>query len=768
MANTFKIVLITILLFHLAFVGKAQNGIVDGRITSSGKPIEFATVGIKNTSLGSISDTNGKFLITDVPPGDYELIVSIIGFETKTKTFSLNPQQLNRKFNLDLKESISTLDAIMVTSGTLQEVSRLESPVPVEVYTPEFFQANPNPSFFESLQNVNGVRPQLNCNVCNTGDIHINGLEGPYTMVTIDGMPIVSGLSTVYGLTGIPQSLIERMEVVKGPASTLYGSEAVGGLINLITKKPLNTPIFSGDVFGTSWGEFNTDLGFKMNLGASTSLIGINYFNYQNPIDNNKDGFTDVTLQDRISVFNKWSFERESNREFSIAARYIYEDRWGGQMNWDPGFRGGDEVYGESIYTHRWETFGIYQLPVRDPVFFEFSANGHRQNSVYGDTRYLAEQYVGFGQLRWSKSLNENNHLLLGTALRYTFYDDNTPATATSDTLVEKTNKPSVTYLPGLFVQNETTLSPKSKLLVGLRYDHNSIHGNIFSPRVNYKWTSFDKKHTIRLSLGNGYRVANVFTEDHAALTGARDVVFEEDLKPETSWNVNLNAIKKIYTQSNTFIGLDLSAFYTNFDNRIIPDYESDPNEISYRNLDGYAISRGVSLNADINYENGFSALIGGTFQDVYLMEEGEKISQLLTEKFSAVWNVGYTISSIGLTIDYTGNLYGPMRLPLLGELDDRPEFSPWWSVQNIQVTKEINTNLEIYGGVKNLLNYTPPANSIARSFDPFDRDVAFNADGQVIATPSNPNALTFDPTYVFAPNQGIRTFFGLRYTFDR
>jgi len=119
----------------------------------------------------------------------------------------------------------------VVISGTLKEVTKLESPVPVEVYTSKFFKANPTPSIFEALQNINGVRPQLNCNICNTGDIHINGLEGPYTMILIDGMPIVSGLSTVYGLSGIPQALIDRVEIVKGPASTLYGSEAVGGLI---------------------------------------------------------------------------------------------------------------------------------------------------------------------------------------------------------------------------------------------------------------------------------------------------------------------------------------------------------------------------------------------------------------------------------------------------------------------------------------------------------------------------------------------------------
>src|SRR5690606_13303543 len=133
----------------------------------------------------------------------------------------------------------------VVVSGTLKQVSKLDSPIPVEVVTSKIFQANPAPTIFESLQNINGVRPQINCSVCNTGDIHINGLEGPYTMVLIDGLPIVSGLSTVYGLNGIPQALIERVEIVKGPASTLYGSEAVGGLINIITKSPSSAPTFN-------------------------------------------------------------------------------------------------------------------------------------------------------------------------------------------------------------------------------------------------------------------------------------------------------------------------------------------------------------------------------------------------------------------------------------------------------------------------------------------------------------------------------------------
>jgi outer membrane receptor for ferrienterochelin and colicins len=750
--------LLRIILIAVPFQLAAQ-GSISGTVTSGGDPVEFSNVGLQGTTFGNSTDVRGAFRINNIPSGVYTLVVSTIGYETQKKSITLSGQHVT--INFELIEQANTLNEVVI-SGTMKEVSRSESPVPVEVYTKTFFKANPTPSIFESLQNVNGVRPQLNCNVCNTGDIHINGLEGPYTMVLIDGMPIVSGLSTVYGLTGIPQSLIERMEIVKGPASTLYGSEAVGGLINIITKQPSSAPLTSIDIFATGWGEINTDVSVKYKLGSkASSLLGINYFNYQNPIDNNGDGFTDLTLQNRISVFNKISFQRKENRSFSLAGRYVYEDRWGGDMKWTKAYRGGDEVYGESIYTSRWETFGIYQLPVKELINFQFSANGHSQNSVYGNKLFVADQYIGFGQLSWNKKVRGND-LLVGAAYRFTYYDDNTPATSNSST---DANKPSAIQLPGVFVQNEISLNETNKILLGMRYDYNSIHGNIFTPRVNYKWNTPNKKNVLRISAGNGYRVANVFTEDHAALTGARSVEFVGALKPETSWNTNINFVKKIYTQDNTFISLDGSAFYTYFTNRILPDYETDPNKIFYSNLDGHSVSKGVSLNVDAEWKNGLKILTGVTLMNVTVEENGERYRQLLTESFQGVWNIGYTFSAVGVTIDYTGNLYGPMRLPLLGELDNRAPYSPWWSIQNIQLTKRVGSQWELYGGVKNLLNFTPASNSIARSFDPFDKNVVFGPDGQVVPTADNPNALTFDPTYVYAANQGIRGFLGFRYT---
>ena len=309
----------------------AQKGKVIGYVVSNEDRLPFANVYILGTTMGAITDEDGFFEILDVPYGNYILQVSFTGY--KTERLKITVGKNAESYSIILEED-TMLDEVVV-SGTMKAVSRMESAVPVEVYSPVFLKKNPVPNIFESLQLVNGVRPQLNCNVCNTGDIHINGLEGPYTMVLIDGMPIVSGLSTVYGLSGIPNSLIEQVEIVKGPASSLYGSEAVGGLINIITRHPDHAPTFFADLNQTSWGELNVDVGTSYSLGdKARGLLGINTYYYNIPIDNNQDNFTDVTLQKRVSLFNKWSFVRHKNRLMNLAARVFYEERWGGEMQW--------------------------------------------------------------------------------------------------------------------------------------------------------------------------------------------------------------------------------------------------------------------------------------------------------------------------------------------------------------------------------------------------------------------------------------------------
>ncbi|HEY0680021.1 MAG TPA: TonB-dependent receptor [Chitinophagaceae bacterium] len=743
----------------------SQTGTIRGKVVSADNPVEAVSIIVHEQPKATLSDRKGAFVIQELNYGKYLLKFSAIGYQPVEREVLIDKDKT--ELLIELSKQSSDLGEVVVT-GTMKTVIRSESPVPVEVYTPQFFRKNPSPSIFEALQNVNGVRPQINCNVCNTGDIHINGLEGPYTMVTIDGMPIVSSLATVYGLFGIPSQLIERMEIVKGPASSLYGSEAVGGLINIITKNPLKAPSFSLDLMSTSWQEYSADLGLRFKAGKKAySLLGVNYFNYQNPEDKNHDQFTDVTLQHRISIFNKWSWQRPENRAANLAWRYFYEDRWGGDLRYNKSFRGTDSIYGESIYTTRLELLGNYELPVSEKLMISYSYNYHDQNSYYGTLPFSARQHIAFSQLTWDKKISEGHDILAGLALRYTQYDDN--STATLDT-ASNSNRPDKILLPGIFVQDEIKLNNNQKLLLGMRYDRHNVHGNILTPRLAYKW-NIDKNNIVRLNAGTGFRVVNLFTEDHAALTGARDVVIEEDLKPERSYNVNLNYTAKVPFETS-FAGVDVSAWYTHFTNQILPDYITNPNQIRYRNLDGYATSMGISMNLDLNLKNRLKVLAGATFQDVQRMERSNgksiRIKPLLTERWSGTWAVSYSFPRAGLSFDYTGNIYGRMQLPLTGSLDPRPAYSPVWSIQNLQCTKKLSGQWEVYAGVKNLLNWTPAKNSpflIARADDPFDKRVQFDADGNAVPTADNPYALTFDPTYVYGPNQGSRVFLGVRFS---
>lgn len=735
-------------LFIPIVVGLAAPLLSWGQISLSGvvrdaetrEPLPFASIMLLPGGNATTADAQGTFelALANKQRGDEKLVISFVGYDNDTLAVSTRQS----RYTVHLRPQLHALQEVVVVSGTLKEVSKMNSPIPVEVYTPALFMKNPTPNIFEALTMVNGVQPQLNCSVCNTGDIHINGMEGPYTMVLIDGMPIVSSLSTVYGLSGIPNSLVKRIEIVKGPASTLYGSEAVAGLINIITKDPSTTPRVHADLSATHLGEYNADVASTLRGKSVNALFGLNYFNYDRPADINDDNFTDVTLQQRLSAFSKFDFKRRDDRSASVGLRYVYEDRWGGELQWNKGLRGSDQVYGESIYTNRFEALGNYELPLaNEKLVLDYSYNYHQQDSYYGTVKFYADQHVAFAQLRWDKKIG-NHDLLAGIPFRYTYYDDNTAGTG-----VDTRNHPMHTWLPGLFVQDEMKVSERLTVLGGLRYDRHNHHGNIFSPRLSFKYSP-NTTNTFRLSGGNGFRVVNLFTEDHAALTGSRTVVIENELRPEESWNVNLNYTTQI-VHDGGFIGLDASAFYTYFTNKIVGDFLTEPNLILYDNLDGHAVSKGITLNTEFAFVSTLKVLAGITLMDVYQREniggETRREQQLFAPKVSGTYAISYALDRIGMTFDITGRFNGPMKLPV-GDpaFDHRPDSSPWFTILNVQAAKTFTSGFEVYGGIKNVLNFVPK--------DP-------------LLYPDNPFGEHFDTSYNYAPVQGMKGFVGVRYT---
>ena len=749
-----------IIITNIAF-GQAKKIIVEIIDLRTEEKIAGATITTIGSNKKIVANADGEFSL-EIEGKSVDVEITALNYKTK----KINIAASQNLFSVRLESKSSDLQEVVI-SGTQKQVLKSNSPISVESYSAKFLKRNVTPTFFEALQIINGVQPQLNCNVCNTGDIHINGMEGAYTLILIDGMPIVSNLASVYGLSGIPTAMVKRIEIVKGPASTLYGSEAMGGLINIITQDPTSALKFTVDANATSKKEFNTDITGKFKIGKSTSMLGINYFNYNNIEDVNGDNFTDVTLQNRLSIFNKWNFNRKGNLPFNVALRYVGENRWGGDVRWNKSFRGGDSLYGENIITNRFELIGNYGIKVgAEKLLLEYSYNSHKQDAAYGNTPYIGTQNTAYAQLRWDKKIGKND-LLIGIPFKHIWLDDNTTATLGKDGI---TNKPFNDVQQGVFVQNEFHISDKFTTLAGVRYEYNSSRKtSIISPRLAFKY-KLTKNATFRLSAGNGFRNVNIFLEDHASLIGIRELVIKEELKPERSWNGSLN-YTGTYPTNWGFLGFDVSTWYTYFTNKIIPDVTTDATKIIYANTDGHAISRGIAANVDFTFKNGFKGLLGTTIMDVYQsLNDGTgnfvKQQQLFAPKFTATYVLSYSTKKHGFNFDLTGKFFGPQRLPIIAEdaangiiADFRPEYSPTFTLMNLQVTKKINPHFEIYLAGKNLLNFIPK-NPIMRPGDPFNKDIAVGAGPQAY----NRAGYVFEPSYNYAPMQGVKVLAGFRY----
>ncbi|MFO7894515.1 MAG: TonB-dependent receptor [Longimicrobiales bacterium] len=705
-----------------------------GTVTASGAAVGYADVVLRGYGIRATADSRGRFVLGGVEPGSHTILVSSLGYGTAEVTVEVGPGA-TAEVEVALEEEAIGLNPIVVTA-TRKRTFVSESPVKVDVVPARFLQNMATSSLTESIQHVNGLYQQVDCAVCYTNNIRINGMEGPYTSVLIDGQPIMSSLASVYGLNGINPSLIERIEIIKGPSSTLYGSDAMAGVINVITKDPRFAPRLSVDARQTDHGATSVDFAVAPSVGSTRGLVSGTFYRQGEFLDDNGDGYADVTLDTRLSLFGKVHLEAERGGGLSLAGKYYHEDRFGGERGWTKEDRGSDEVYGESIYTDRFELLGAWGLPVpAEDLKLEFSLTHHRQDAMYATSPYNADQNVVAGHLLWEPDLGRGHDVLLGVGGEWESFDDESPATV----------EPVTHVTPGFFAQDEYTAGRGVKLLGGLRVDHHGDHGVILSPRAALKLEPLPAT-AVRLNAGTGFRVVDLFTEDYASLTHTRRLVTAQDLDPERSYNLTLN-VNQVVDWGNNPMMLDVDAFYTHFTNRIIPDYDSDPGQIIYHNLDGFGVTRGVgvSLNQNMTVLPLFYTL-GITVQDVFYEHEGARERELFAASFKGVWSATYT-TPWDVAVDYTGTVVGPMRLPAYDEPFSRPTSSETYAVHNLMVTWDAGDDVEVYAGARNLFDYTQPS---------------------PIVDPANPFGENFDTAWVYGPIYGRNLVVGGRYSLGR
>ncbi|MDR9410375.1 MAG: TonB-dependent receptor [Balneolaceae bacterium] len=714
---------------------QVDTGSIVGKITADGEPVVGANVGIPEIQKGEATDENGEYEIMDVPIGNYILHVSSVSYGKVTKQITIAADEIIT-VDIQMKESLLQLDQVVVT-GTMRQTFVKDSPVKVKVVKSEQLErGRVSPNIMDLISGVSGLSTQLNCGVCGTNAIRINGVEGPNTAVLIDGMPIMGALASVYGFNGISPSIIDQVEVIEGPQSTLYGTQALGGVVNIITKNPTLTPTISADIYAKSTEEGNINIAYSPKFGRFGGFLSGNLLRLESFFDENGDNFNDLVKQSRVSLFGKGTLlGKNMEQRLNFATKYYTENRTGGLESFSDELRGSDQIYGESIYTNRFEFLTEFRpAGLNEQLRFNGAFTYHDQDSYYGTDWYDAQQGIFFGQATWDQPIGNNFQLLAGTTVRYETYNDNTPAT--SDGIDRR-------WIPGIFSQGELKTGDFT-FLGGLRVDHHSEHGFVTAPRLSTKYNPTEQT-TFRASAGTGFRVVNVFTEDHAALTGSRDVVFNEDLEPEESRSITASLEQIIPFGTNPMV-VSLDGFYTHFSNKIIPDYDQDPNLILYENLEGFSVTRGFSVGVEQNFTVlPFTYNASITIMDVFTEENGQREALAYAPEYTGVLGGTYNIRAIDLSIGYNGNLVGSKRMPNNYSEDfGLDAWSPAYSTHDLKITREFSSansasgiGFEAYISAENIFNYTQ---------------------GSPLVDSGNPFGPDFDTIYTWGPILG-RTF---------
>lgn len=697
---------------------------------------------------GGVADSAGVYQYCTASTSKFLLVIQALGYRTFRDSVLYQP---GSQMYFPLLTRTFEANAVQI-EDVRSRVSRDSTPIGIQRFDANYLTSGGAVNAFEMIALVPGVQPQTTCTVCGAGEFRLNGMDGPYTMVCIDGVPIMSQLSAVYGLSGIPASMVERIEVQKGPSEVVYGAEACAGVINIITRKGQDAPLTGMSLQFNSYAEINGDLSFGFKSRVADVLTGVSGFYAGLRIDRNSDGFMDIVQLKRLNALTSisWKGKRRMNAG-STFIRYQYEDRTGGQMNFDHSMRGGDSIYGENILLHRIEAISEYRLPVKPDIRFQGSWNTHFQDAYYGTMHYKGIQHSAFFQGIYRHMFKWMN-LETGLSFRSMYYDDNTVITLSADSV----NTPFIRHMPGIFSSQLWKISKRHQLQTGYRLDYDSRHGFIFTPRINYL-TRPSETGVFRMQAGTGYRVVTVFAEEHAALTGARTVVIDPGLKPERSIQ-----LQSVYTHtfpySSGYAELEFSGFGGYFYSGITADYESDPQYIFFRNIRGFKLNSGATFSVNIQDKSGFRMNL--SVQGLYSArrEDGSFIRQLYTPFFNGNWNIAYNFRRAETTVEFTGLLNGPARMPVQPG-DARSEYSPWTPILNLRVLKTFGDHFTCFIGVQNLLDIFPKQ-PILRAFDPFDK--------QINNPVSNPYGQTFDTGYSYSPMTGIRMFGGFSLVIDR
>lgn len=556
----------------------AQCGV---SIWAEEEPVPGAVVWVRGVAVGMTNAEGELNWPSSVPDGQAtEILVRALGYADKNARITCDGTLQRVALN---PMAIELGGATVV--GSLSPMSMKVSPIRTQVFSGASLRDMKVQDLAEALDFTNGIRETVACGVCGTNDLHINGLEGVYTLVLLDGVPLLGGLASAYALDGIPLSMVQQVEVLQGPASARFGSQAVGGVVNVVLS-PLTTNQAAAQFRYDSHGRSQTSASAAFGRPNSVWQIGLDGLHFTRRVDDNGDGFTDApTLRRGVTTLRHQ--RRGEARTFRVTGRVLGEERFGGELDFEESDRGTSTRYGERIDLLRSEwVFG--SRPIQGTGWtYQGGAAYHRQESTYGLAVFDAEEVTANVDAYHSGwSWREGHNISGGASLLWDRYRDETPAD--SDMNV---------WIPAVFAEYSGQVKDASgavrwSWIHGFRIEKPSDRSPVVAPRVNVKWSK--AKWDVRLNAGRGFRRVHLFTEEHAALDGSRTIIQPVDgLAPESSWNGHLSSSRS-FVRGRWNGSASIYGFATLFTDRITADFDSIPGAILYRNIEGVGLTRGV------------------------------------------------------------------------------------------------------------------------------------------------------------------------------
>lgn len=717
-----------IALFSLTSYGqrKTDSNIVgDVKDSKTGEHIPYINITINNTVIGTTTDATGHYYLKNLPTGTYTLKVSGVGYKSVEKEVVLESGK-TIEVNFLTEESSLSLNEVVV-SANRNETNRREASVVVGVVSPKIFAATNSVCIADGLNFQPGLRVENNCNNCGFTQVRINGLEGPYSQILIDSRPIFSALSGVYGLEQIPVNMIERVEVVRGGGSALYGSNAIAGTINIITKEALNNSFTAGYNYERIGGTASDNaINLNSSMVSDDNKAGMYlYGSYRNrlPYDHNNDGFSEVTKLLNHTMGMRSYYRLSSQSKLTLEYHNIHEFRRGGNdfhlqpHQTDITEQVEHETNGGGIAYNWYSPDAKQKLNVYTSLqqVLRQSYYGAGQNpDAYGNTDNLTSvtgaQYVyNFQNLLFMPS-----ELTVGSEYQYDDLHDRMPGYGRD---IKQT-----TRVAGFFLQNEWKNKDMNILLGGRLDKHNLLDKAVFSPRVTLKY-NFSPDLNWRGSYAAGFRAPQAFEEDlHLDAAGGVMKLIEiaDDLRPEYSHSLS-TSLDYYFKLGNTEVNLLAEGFYTRInDIFILTETGLSPNGhiiVERQNGSGGQVS-GVNFEGKIAPSTRLQFQFGYTLQQS-LYNEPEQWSDDINvaperRMLRTPNNYGYFSLSANLTrkllINATGTYTGSMLAPhFAGYIaTDRLETTPEFMDVNLKATYDLKLNgisLQLSGGVKNIFN---------------------------------------------------------------